>query len=172
MQQETQSHPDSATRNADTAEAVPQSADVLLDHKEPGDAGCSPGSSPAPVEEETPASSVVSDEPESHPPMAPQPPYVGVVPVNQLTGEQPQWIICPFCQQQTLTRVVKEGTTMQTVGAVLCCLLCVLLTPLPYLCGWCEVLNYYCSACNGRLATRRDTHAPLAVLAPAATKQS
>ncbi|AEO55745.1 hypothetical protein MYCTH_2314370 [Thermothelomyces thermophilus ATCC 42464] len=171
MQQETQPHTDPASHDTDTIETAPPSVDTPRDGEGSQDANHAPSPSFTPVEE-TPGSPVVSREPEPYPYMEPQPPYIGVIPVNQLTGEQPQWIECPFCQQTALTRVSKEGSRMQTVGVVLCCIFCVLFTPLPCLCGWCEVLNYYCSNCNNKLATRRDRYEPLLVLAPAAKKPS
>ncbi|KAL2152820.1 hypothetical protein VTH82DRAFT_3975 [Thermothelomyces myriococcoides] len=169
MQQETEPHTDPPPYNADTIQAAPPSTDASRNEKGPGVANYSTGPAFAPPVDTTNAA--VQGEPEEHPPMAPQPPYVGVVPINQLTGEQPQWIICPFCQRQTTTRVSKEGTIGQILGGVLCCLCCVLLTPLPCLCGWCEELNYYCSSCNAKLATRPDKEGPLMVLAPAANNQ-
>lgn len=36
-----------------------------------------------------------------------------VVPLNQLQGESPQPIDCPFCHRRTTTTITKEGSSMQ-----------------------------------------------------------
>ncbi|KAK2755648.1 hypothetical protein CKAH01_17317 [Colletotrichum kahawae] len=74
-------------------------------------------------------------------------------PLNAL-GETPQPIDCPFCDKRTQTTITKKGTSMQTVAGVLCCLLCVCLTCVPCIAGWCEDTDYTCSNCHSRVATR------------------
>ncbi|KAI1089236.1 hypothetical protein F5B19DRAFT_467977 [Rostrohypoxylon terebratum] len=75
-----------------------------------------------------------------------------VTPLENLT-ETPAWIDCPSCNRRAMTRISKEGTTMQTVVGFLLCLCCVCLTCLPCLCGWFENTDIYCTSCGIRIAT-------------------
>ncbi|KAH6843481.1 hypothetical protein B0I37DRAFT_218520 [Chaetomium sp. MPI-CAGE-AT-0009] len=109
-----------------------------------------------------------AQQPQPMAPLTPQQPVLGVIPLNQL-GEQPQWIDCPFCHRRTMTRLNKEGTSMQIVAGVLCCLLCVCLACVPCMAGWFEETYYFCSQCNNKVATRTDSgllvvHAPVAAV--------
>ncbi|KAK4187728.1 hypothetical protein QBC35DRAFT_221251 [Podospora australis] len=86
----------------------------------------------------------------------PYPPgTVLVTPITQM-GEQTQLIDCPFCLKRTKIRVHKEGTAMQVVTGVLCCLLCVCLACVPCLAHWFENTEYYCATCNKKLAEETD----------------
>jgi lipopolysaccharide-induced tumor necrosis factor-alpha factor len=77
---------------------------------EPEDVNQAPSQQPAPVKQMP--TDLNAQQPQSTAPMTSQQPVLGVIPLNQL-GEQPQWIDCPFCHQRTMTRVNKEGTSMQ-----------------------------------------------------------
>ncbi|KAL2193034.1 hypothetical protein P885DRAFT_81627 [Corynascus similis CBS 632.67] len=176
---------DTTSQQPNTAPAAPDNIDVAppayapRSPAGPQDASQVSNSPPAPVKE-MPAD---LNAPHVHPPMAPgapaapgvpgapQQPAYGVVPIPQLSGEQPQWIDCPFCQQRTLTRVTKDGTPMQVVAGVLCCLLCVCLACLPCMAGWFEETTYFCSHCNNKVALRPDS-GPIVVYAPTAVVPS
>ncbi|GJC77581.1 hypothetical protein ColLi_00419 [Colletotrichum liriopes] len=64
----------------------------------------------------------------------------------------------------------KEGTGMQVMvssrlAGALCCLLCVCLTCVPCLAGWCEDTHYSCSNCHKKVATR-PYDGPIEVFGP------
>ncbi|KAG7285694.1 hypothetical protein NEMBOFW57_007987 [Staphylotrichum longicolle] len=103
-------------------------------------------------------------------PMSPQQPVPTVTPLNML-GDRPQWIDCPFCQRRTMTRLNTEGTSMQIVAGVLCCLLCVCLTCVPCLAHWFEETTYFCSQCNNKVAMRSE-NGQISVYGPAAAVPS
>ncbi|KAK3901833.1 hypothetical protein C8A05DRAFT_34493 [Staphylotrichum tortipilum] len=89
-------------------------------------------------------------------PNGPQPqPAVGVTPLSRL-GDNPQWIDCPFCEHRTMTRLRKEGTPMQMIAGIVCCLFCVCLACVPCLAHWFEETYYYCSRCNKQVAKRNE----------------
>ncbi|CAJ2502641.1 Uu.00g100350.m01.CDS01 [Anthostomella pinea] len=78
-----------------------------------------------------------------------------VTPLHQLT-DTPLWINCPFCNKRTKTQSSVEGTAMQILSSVLCCLICVPLVCLPCVCHWFEETNIFCSACRNRVAVISD----------------
>ncbi|KAL0939645.1 uncharacterized protein CTRU02_206255 [Colletotrichum truncatum] len=88
----------------------------------------------------------------------------GVTPLHMLS-DSPQWIDCPFCQSRTTTVVDTEGTSMQILAGALCCLVCVCLTCVPCLAGWCEDTHFSCSNCRQRVATRPHD-GPIQVFGP------
>ena len=105
QEQQTQAAPASHDIEAAPPAYAPRSAE------EPQDANHLPNQPPAPVKEmPTDLSTPQKSSPMA--PGAPQPPVLGVTPLDQL-GQQPQWIDCPFCQRRTMTRVNKDGTPMQ-----------------------------------------------------------
>ncbi|KAH0419735.1 hypothetical protein CcaCcLH18_14307 [Colletotrichum camelliae] len=119
------------------------------------------GTGPAPAKE-MPTSLINTDEPTSTPWASQKhdgptiealPPPPTVTPLHAL-GDTPQPIDCPFCKKRTQTTITKEGTSMQMVAGILCCLLCVCLTCVPCIAGWCEDVHYACSSCHKRVATR------------------
>lgn len=54
-----------------------------------------------------------------------------------------------------MTRVAKEDSSMTMVAGGLLCLVCICLTCLPCMLGWCQNVDHYCSACGKQL-----THKP------------
>lgn len=54
-----------------------------------------------------------------------------------------------------MTRVAKEDSSMTMVAGGLLCLVCICLTCLPCMLGWCQNIDHYCSACGKQL-----THKP------------
>lgn len=86
------------------------------------------------------------------PPIVSEPEPQMVTPLQRLTAT-PTFIDCPFCLQRTQTNVSTEGTSMQTIAAALCCLVCVCAVCLPYACHWFEDTHIYCSRCKARVAT-------------------
>ena len=48
------------------------------------------------------------------------------------------------------------GPPNNSVAGVLCCFLCVCLACVPCIAGWFEDTNYFCSACNKKVASRPD----------------
>ncbi|KAH9227930.1 hypothetical protein K456DRAFT_1765521 [Colletotrichum gloeosporioides 23] len=95
----------------------------------------------------------------------PAPPTIqGVTPLHML-GDKPQPIDCPFCMRRTMTIVDTEGTSMQMLAGALCCLLCVCLTCVPCIAGWCEDTHYSCGNCHKRVATR-PYDGPIQVFGP------
>lgn len=93
----------------------------------------------------------------------------GVTPLH-LLGEQPQWIDCPFCYQRTKTLINSEGTAMQAVAGVLCCLFCVCLACVPCIAHWCENKEYRCSNCKNVVAFR-PYDSPLQTFGPGSNNQ-
>ncbi|KAK1505126.1 hypothetical protein CABS01_08904 [Colletotrichum abscissum] len=118
------------------------------------------GSGPAPARE-MPANLVQLEQPatpmpaqqKGGPTITPLANPATVTPLHML-GDEPQWIDCPFCKQRTQTVIAKEGTAMQMVAGALCCLLCICLTCVPCIAGWCEDMHYTCSNCKNKVATR------------------
>ncbi|KAF4827284.1 hypothetical protein CGCTS75_v008367 [Colletotrichum tropicale] len=95
----------------------------------------------------------------------PVPPMIqGVTPLHML-GDKPQPIDCPFCMRRTMTILDTEGTGMQMLAGALCCLLCVCLTCVPCIAGWCEDTHYSCGNCHKRVATR-PYDGPIQVFGP------
>ncbi|KAJ0104144.1 hypothetical protein J7T55_000495 [Diaporthe amygdali] len=86
------------------------------------------------------------------PPIYAEPEPQMVTPLSRLTAT-PTYIDCPFCMQRAQTNVSKEGTSMQTMAAALCCLFCVCAVCVPYMCHWFEDTHIYCSRCKARVAT-------------------
>ncbi|KAH8900964.1 hypothetical protein GQ53DRAFT_740787 [Thozetella sp. PMI_491] len=84
-----------------------------------------------------------------------QPVYMdsSVTPLEHLTPES-KFIDCPFCHRRTQVQMQKEGTAMQTVAGVVCCLFCLCLACVPCLAGWFENENYVCTGCHKKVATR------------------
>ncbi|AEO63758.1 765d9350-c5c3-45d8-8a6d-b886477d322e [Thermothielavioides terrestris] len=136
---------------------------------EPQDAGHAANQAPEPLkglpadpntaQQQVPASAAV-----------PPAPAQVATPLDQL-GDSPQWIDCPFCHRRTLTRVSKEGTSMQILAGILCCLFCVCLACVPCLAGWFEETIYVCTQCNKKVATR-PVSGPIIVHGPQATVPS
>ncbi|KAK3402411.1 hypothetical protein B0T20DRAFT_346455 [Sordaria brevicollis] len=124
----------------------------------------SPQQAPVPVQQNEQQIEEVSQPPPAYQPptkmeqpQGQQPHLVpGVIPLENLNGEMPQWIDCPFCQRRTQTRVDKEGSSMQILTGFLCCLVCVCLACVPCMAGWFEEYHYFCSGCNKRVACRAD----------------
>ncbi|KZL80456.1 litaf-like zinc ribbon domain protein, partial [Colletotrichum incanum] len=87
-----------------------------------------------------------------------------VTPLHML-GDAPAFIDCPFCQKRAMANTSKEGTGMQVLAGALCCLLCVCLTCVPCLAGWCEDTHYSCSNCHKKVATR-PYDGPIEVFGP------
>ena len=83
---------------------------------------------------------------------AQQPTYVTTLARLQ---DQPELVDCPFCHKQAMTRVAKEDSSMTMVAGGLLCLVCICLTCLPCMLGWCQNVDHYCSACGKQL-----THKP------------
>lgn len=69
--------------------------------------------------------------------------------------EQPELVDCPFCQHQAMTRVAKEDSSMTMIAGGLLCLVCICLTCLPCMLGWCQNVDHFCSKCGKQL-----THKP------------
>lgn len=162
--QKDEQQPQAAPSVADIEAAPP--AYAPRGTEEPADPNQVPGQQPAPVKEMP--TNLNAQQPQSATPMAAQQPVPGVIPINQL-GDRPQWIDCPFCNQRTMTRVTTEGTSMQIVAGVLCCLLCVCLACVPCMAHWFEETYYFCSKCHNKVATRLESgtiivHAPVAVV--------
>jgi lipopolysaccharide-induced tumor necrosis factor-alpha factor len=158
--QKDEQQPQAAPAAADIEAAPPAYAPRGAD--EPTD----PSQQPAPVKDMP--TDLNAHQPHSTAPMAAQQAVPGVIPINQL-GDRPQWIDCPFCNQRTMTRVATEGTSMQIVAGVLCCLLCVCLACVPCMAHWFEETNYFCSKCHNKVATRPESgmiivHAPVTVV--------
>ncbi|KAJ4397389.1 hypothetical protein N0V93_001615 [Gnomoniopsis smithogilvyi] len=100
--------------------------------------------------------SVITSPPAQEKPMIdmikPEPPPQMVTPLAQLT-DQPAHIDCPYCQQRSLTYVMKEGSSMQTMAAAVCCLFCGVITVcIPMLCHWFEDTTIFCSKCRKMVA--------------------
>ncbi|KAJ5690149.1 LPS-induced tumor necrosis factor alpha factor [Penicillium macrosclerotiorum] len=76
------------------------------------------------------------------------------VELNQL-DEEPRWINCPFCHQETMTRVNKESTGTTGMAAVACCLfggICCAF--IPYCMEMCHDSHHFCTNCGQKVAIR------------------
>ncbi|KAI1453637.1 hypothetical protein F4805DRAFT_442595, partial [Annulohypoxylon moriforme] len=74
------------------------------------------------------------------------------IPLQNLT-DAPTWIDCPFCKKRAMTKISKEGSSMQMVMGFVLCLCCICLACLPCVCGWFETTHIYCTSCDRRIAT-------------------
>ncbi|KAK2736255.1 hypothetical protein CKAH01_18923 [Colletotrichum kahawae] len=108
---------------------------------------------PAPAHERSPIVATTADASPTPATELPADVHNGVTPLHML-GDKPQPIDCPFCMRRTMTIVDTEGTGMQMLAGALCCLLCVCLTCVPCIAGWCEDTHYSCGNCHKRVATR------------------
>ncbi|KAH9903980.1 hypothetical protein F4778DRAFT_733492 [Xylariomycetidae sp. FL2044] len=105
--------------------------------------------------------------PGKEPPMNPEgadPPVAAMVTRIEMLTDQPAFIDCPFCHQRAKTTIQKEGTSMQVVAGVLCCLLCVCLTCVPCLAGWFEETYINCSHCHRTVAMIPSDGGPVRVM--------
>lgn len=131
-----------------------------VDGVSPPEYSAGPGS-PGALQTPTPA---VTAQPKATAPPTATPGQIIITPLNQI-GERTQWIQCPFCLQTSKIQVRKEGSTMQVVAGVLCCLLCVCLACVPCLAHWFEDTEYRCATCHKIVATENydgiyKTHGP------------
>ncbi|KAJ5089472.1 LPS-induced tumor necrosis factor alpha factor [Penicillium argentinense] len=82
--------------------------------------------------------------------------------------EEPRLINCPFCYQQTMTRVNKESTGSTGMAAVACCLfggICCAF--IPYCFEMCHDSHHFCTNCGQQVAMRPHD-GPVQVYSPQA----
>lgn len=93
-------------------------------------------------------------------------------------GETPEYIDCPFCKTMAKTKVEHQSSDQTayvlaiskvvslladlyidrpcSISAALCCVFCGIIGVfVPYLCGWSQDVDHYCTNCN-----RKVTHRP------------
>ncbi|KAH6892923.1 hypothetical protein B0T10DRAFT_558929 [Thelonectria olida] len=80
-------------------------------------------------------------------------PVPTVTPLH-LLGDQPEQIDCPFCLQQTMTRVKKKPSNFTHIQAVFLLMTTVCGAVAPYIGSWSYDLEHYCAHCANRVAYR------------------
>ncbi|EPS34307.1 hypothetical protein PDE_09271 [Penicillium oxalicum 114-2] len=85
-------------------------------------------------------------------------------------GEDPCVVDCPFCHQQTTTRIQKESTSQTSLAACCCCLFGgIICAFLPYCMKMCHDTHHYCTHCGQKIAVRSHD-GPVEVVTPAPPK--
>ncbi|KAB0795881.1 hypothetical protein PPYR_09942 [Photinus pyralis] len=79
-------------------------------------------------------------------------------PVVQVAfGPQPQPVTCPYCHQQTTSKIITEASSRTHIIAVVLCLIgCIPCCLIPYCMDSCQNRNHYCSSCSAYLGMYND----------------
>ncbi|KAL0944514.1 uncharacterized protein CTRU02_202401 [Colletotrichum truncatum] len=78
-----------------------------------------------------------------------------VTKLEDLKGDSPKLIDCPFCNKRTTTTIQKTGRVRQFLLRATTGILSMILLLNPYgMMGWCMNIHYSCSECNNKVAIR------------------
>ncbi|KPI40095.1 uncharacterized protein AB675_11566 [Cyphellophora attinorum] len=80
----------------------------------------------------------------------------GVTPLNQL-DEFETTVDCPYCHYRARTRIVKDSSAITILVGIGIGCFCICLSCLPCILHWFPDVHHYCSNCNKRLATVKQS---------------